>query len=41
MDREICSIDVVIFDFGGVLAEKGFEDGLRAILVWYDTEAGG
>ncbi len=33
MDREICSIDVVIFDFGGVLAEKGFEEGLRAIAV--------
>jgi putative hydrolase of the HAD superfamily len=26
-----CSIDVVIFDFGGVLAEKGFEEGLRSI----------
>jgi len=33
MDREACSIDVVIFDFGGVLAEKGFEEGLRAIAV--------
>ncbi len=33
MDRETCSIDVVIFDFGGVLAEKGFEEGLRAIAV--------
>jgi putative hydrolase of the HAD superfamily len=27
------SIDTVIFDFGGVLAEKGFEEGLRAIAV--------
>jgi putative hydrolase of the HAD superfamily len=27
----IGSIDTVIFDFGGVLAEKGFEEGLRAI----------
>lgn len=26
-----CNIDIVIFDFGGVLAEKGFEEGLRAI----------
>jgi putative hydrolase of the HAD superfamily len=25
------NIDMVIFDFGGVLAEKGFEEGLRAI----------
>lgn len=25
------SIDAVIFDFGGVLAEKGFAEGLRAI----------
>jgi putative hydrolase of the HAD superfamily len=25
------SIEMVIFDFGGVLAEKGFEEGLRAI----------
>ncbi len=33
MDRETCSIDVVILDFGGVLAEKGFEEGLRAIAV--------
>lgn len=33
MDRETCGIDVVIFDFGGVLAEKGFEEGLRAIAV--------
>ena len=28
-----CNIDIVIFDFGGVLAEKGFEEGLRAIAV--------
>lgn len=28
-----CSIDVVLFDFGGVLAEEGFEKGLRAIAV--------
>jgi len=27
------NIDIVIFDFGGVLAEKGFEEGLRAIAV--------
>lgn len=33
MDRETCSIDVIIFDFGGVLAEKGFEEGLCAIAV--------
>lgn len=26
-----CTIDVVLFDFGGVLAEKGFEEGLRTI----------
>lgn len=26
-------IDIVLFDFGGVLAEKGFEEGLRAIAV--------
>ena len=26
-------IDVVLFDFGGVLAEKGFEEGLRAIAI--------
>jgi putative hydrolase of the HAD superfamily len=26
-------IDMVIFDFGGVLAEKGFEEGLRTIAV--------
>ncbi len=27
----ICSVYMVIFDFGGVLAEKGFEKGLSAI----------
>jgi FMN phosphatase YigB (HAD superfamily) len=26
-----CSVDTVIFDFGGVLADEGFEKGLRAI----------
>ncbi len=31
-DREH-NIDTVIFDFGGVLAEKGFEEGLRAIAI--------
>jgi putative hydrolase of the HAD superfamily len=28
-----CGIDMVIFDFGGVLAEKGFEEGLHTIAV--------
>ena len=27
------NIDVVLFDFGGVLAEKGFEEGLRVIAI--------
>jgi len=26
-----CSIDTVLFDFGGVLAEEGFANGLRTI----------
>lgn len=26
-----CSVDVVLFDFGGVLAEEGFRNGLRSI----------
>lgn len=26
-----CSVDVVLFDFGGVLAEEGFRNGLRTI----------
>lgn len=30
-NRKTNRIDIVIFDFGGVLAEKGFEEGLRAI----------
>jgi putative hydrolase of the HAD superfamily len=38
MNRETCSIDVVIFDFGGVLAEKGFEEGLRAIAMRHDLD---
>ena len=29
----LCTIDIVLFDFGGVLAEKGFEEGLRAIAI--------
>ena len=26
-----CNVDVILFDFGGVLAEEGFRDGLQAI----------
>ena len=26
-----CTVDVIWFDFGGVLAEEGFREGLRAI----------
>ena len=26
-----CTVDTVLFDFGGVLAEKGFEEGLKTI----------
>lgn len=29
--REDCSIDIVLFDFGGVLAEEGFREGLQAV----------
>lgn len=28
-----CSVDVIFFDFGGVLAEEGFRNGLTAIAV--------
>ena len=33
MDAEsaICNLDVVLFDFGGVLADEGFANGLKAI----------
>lgn len=31
--KTICSVDVVLFDFGGVLAEEGFLQGLQAIAV--------
>lgn len=27
----LCSLDIVLFDFGGVLAEEGFANGLKAI----------
>ncbi len=27
----VCNVDTVLFDFGGVLAEEGFANGLRAI----------
>jgi putative hydrolase of the HAD superfamily len=30
VDRS-CSVDVILFDFGGVLAEEGFRDGLATI----------
>jgi putative hydrolase of the HAD superfamily len=33
VETKTCSIDVVLFDFGGVLAERGFEEGLRAIAI--------
>jgi len=29
--RENCGVDIVLFDFGGVLAEEGFRNGLQAI----------
>ncbi|HVO66175.1 MAG TPA: HAD family phosphatase [Syntrophales bacterium] len=29
--REDCGIEVVLFDFGGVLAEEGFKNGLQSI----------
>lgn len=29
--HENCAIDVVLFDFGGVLAEEGFRNGLQSI----------
>lgn len=31
MDHAVCGLDVVLFDFGGVLADEGFADGLREI----------
>jgi putative hydrolase of the HAD superfamily len=30
-DKNICTVDGVYFDFGGVLAEEGFRGGLKAI----------
>jgi len=27
----VCTVDVILIDFGGVLAEEGFREGLRAI----------
>ncbi|MCJ7593871.1 MAG: HAD family phosphatase [Desulfobacterales bacterium] len=33
-----CSVDVILFDFGGVLAEEGFQDGLREIAQLHDHE---
>jgi len=33
VQTNLCTIDSVLFDFGGVLAEKGFEEGLRAIAI--------
>ena len=31
IDRNKCNIDALLLDFGGVLAEEGFRNGLRAI----------
>ena len=33
-----CSVDSVLFDFGGVLAEEGFANGLRAIARRYGLD---
>lgn len=33
-----CSVDAVLFDFGGVLADEGFVDGLTAIADKYGKE---
>jgi len=33
-----CSVDVVLFDFGGVLADEGFIDGLSAIAERYGVD---
>jgi putative hydrolase of the HAD superfamily len=30
-EHDICSVEVILFDFGGVLAEEGFRKGLRKI----------
>ena len=38
VETKTCSIDVVLFDFGGVLAEKGFEEGLHAIATRHGLE---
>ncbi|MDQ5985950.1 MAG: hypothetical protein CSYNP_01668 [Syntrophus sp. SKADARSKE-3] len=29
--QKACSVDIVLFDFGGVIADEGFKEGLRAI----------
>ena len=31
MNSESCQVEVILFDFGGVLAEEGFRDGLMAL----------
>ncbi len=36
-----CSIDTIMFDFGGVLAEEGFANGLRAIALRHGIDENG
>lgn len=38
---KLCSLDIVLFDFGGVLADEGFANGLKAIGIanGFDPEA--
>ena len=31
MNSESCQAEVILFDFGGVLAEEGFRNGLMAL----------
>ena len=38
---EPCSVEVILFDFGGVLAEEGFRNGLREIAELHDCEPDG
>ncbi|MRR08152.1 MAG: HAD family phosphatase [Deltaproteobacteria bacterium] len=38
VEQPACSVDSVLFDFGGVLAEEGFANGLRAIAQRYGLD---
>ena len=41
LENRVCTVDTVLFDFGGVLADEGFEKGLKAIAARHGLDESG